>query len=142
VTCLEYRLRGQRGSAHKALIPGDVVDDEVAKTDLEEIVGPVASVAIVGTLRRPVPVPAPAPPPDPVPPLPYAHAILVGARRRLSWRRRGVVDRDVLRSCFIAKLAEERGRKGLPNLAPAEAVALFDELVGGGRSAERWRATA
>ena len=52
VTLVEYRYPGQRGSAHKAFVPGHVWCDEAARANLEAVTGPVASVTIVRTVHR------------------------------------------------------------------------------------------
>ena len=52
VTLLEYRLVGQRGSPHRAYVPGEVFCVDRATADLEAVTGPTAKVTIIGTVRR------------------------------------------------------------------------------------------
>jgi hypothetical protein len=53
VTLVEYRRSGQRGShPHRAYIPGDVWCEHTVRADLEAITGPVATLSIVGKVRR------------------------------------------------------------------------------------------
>ena len=52
VTLIEYRYPGQRGSPHPALVPGNVWCEEAARANLEAVTGPVATVTIIGTMRR------------------------------------------------------------------------------------------
>ena len=52
MTLVEYRYPGQRGSAHQALVPGDVWCEETARANLEAVTGPVATVTIIGIIRR------------------------------------------------------------------------------------------
>jgi hypothetical protein len=51
-TLVEYRHAGQRGSAHRAFVPGDVWCEVTARADLEAVAGPVAGLAILGVVRR------------------------------------------------------------------------------------------
>jgi hypothetical protein len=52
-TLVEYRRAGQRGPhPHRAYIPGDVRCEVTARVYLEAITGTVATLRIVGTLRR------------------------------------------------------------------------------------------
>ena len=51
-TLVEYRRPGQRGSAHRAYVPGELWCEFTARADLEAITGPVASLKIVGTIKR------------------------------------------------------------------------------------------
>ena len=51
-TLVEYRRPGQRGSAHRAYIPGELWCEFTARAHLEEITGPVASLRLVGIIHR------------------------------------------------------------------------------------------
>ena len=52
MTLVEYRLEGQRGSPHRAYVPGDVFCPHTARADLEAVTGPVAKLAIIGAVYR------------------------------------------------------------------------------------------
>ena len=52
-TLVSYRRPGhQRGSPHRAYVPGSVWCTDTARADLEAVTGPVATVTILGTIRR------------------------------------------------------------------------------------------
>lgn len=51
-TLVEYRRAGQRGSPHRAYVPGAVWCPDAARANLEDVVGPVASVVLVGAIQR------------------------------------------------------------------------------------------
>ena len=55
-TLVEYRRLGQRGSSHRAYLPGNFWCADAARAVLEDVTGPVATAVLVGMVQREQPM--------------------------------------------------------------------------------------